>query len=113
MRAEDMTKEERTILFGYDPLAGLQYIGATDTSFSYFHPTLPGATGRFEFYFNPTTGEIDVNHFGCNGTIFSGKQLPDGTISFSPPRGYPDREVFIQEFMVLRDKFFAKLKTPK
>lgn len=108
-----MTAEERIGSWGYDPLACLRYIGATDTSYRYFHPTLPGATGRFEFYFSPATGNIDVCHFGCSGRIFTGKQLPDGTIVFNPPLGYPFAEVFVKEFIELRDKFLAKLQEGK
>lgn len=110
MQLADMTAEQRIEKWGYDPLAGLKYIGRTEKEFNYHHPSLPGAKGRFEFYFNPETGAIDVNHFGCNGRIFTGEQLKDGTIVFRPPWGYPFADIFVEEFKNLRDKFLTTLQ---
>lgn len=106
---EDMTAEERIKGWGYDPLAGLKHIGATEKSFPYLHPDGNTVSGKFEFYYNHETGAIDVNHFGCNGRIFTGKELPDGTVTFNPPQGYPSTETFVEEFTILRDKFLKKL----
>lgn len=105
---ENMTAEERVKAWGYDPLARLKYIGATEKSFPYPYN---GHTyqGRFEFYYKHETGAIDVNHFGCNGRIFTGKELPDGKVTFNPPQGYPSAETFVGEFTILRDKFLKKL----
>ena len=95
-------------IWGYDPFAGLKYIGVTEKVFPYRHPDGNTHTGRFEFYYNPQTGDIDVCHAGCNGSIFSGKEAPDGTVTFRPPLGYPDTETFAREFKTVRDKFLAK-----
>lgn len=97
--------EERVRAWGYDPLAGLKYIGDTEKSFDYRHPDGNTHSGKFTFSYNQESGSIDVRHLGCNGCIFTGRELPDGTVTFSPPKGYPSAETFSEEFKILRDKF--------
>lgn len=90
--------------------SGLRYIGTTESVFAYRNVHMPGgtATTRFEFYYNPTTGDIDVCHGGCNGTLFSGKELKNGEVDLAPPSGYPSAETFVKEFKILRDAFLEK-----
>ena len=107
---KDMTLEERVGHFGYDPLGKLEYIGATDKSYEYRHPDGHTHSGRFEFYYNRQTGAIDVCHLGCNGRIFTGRQISDGEVTFDSAYGYPNAETFAEEFKILRDKFLGARK---
>lgn len=69
-----MSQSNLTAAFGYDPNAGLHFIG-----------TGADETGtKWEFYLNADTGAIDVCHFGCNGTFARGQVKPDGTTTLRP-----------------------------
>lgn len=87
---------------------GMRYIGATEEGFEYLHPDGNKYTERFEFYWNVSTGEIDVCHLSCNGAIFTGKVNEDGSVTFrSMPYGYPEEEVFQKAFKKLQESFIA------
>lgn len=84
---------------------GMQRIGVTE-ELEYLHPddrTIH--KGKFEFYWNSFSGNIDVCHFGCNGAIFTGRVNKDGSITFNPRYGYPEASVFEKEFRRLLNEF--------
>lgn len=101
---DDAKKVER---FGYDPNAGLKFIGTTEKSYPYLHPNGNIYSGKFEFHYNLATGDIDVCHYGCNGTLFKGQEKSDMAV-FNVPDGYPLSGVFETEFKILRDAFLKK-----
>lgn len=101
------SREERIKIFGYDPDAKLGFIGESEKAFPYKHRDGNTYSDKFEFYYNKTTGGIDVCHSGCNGTIFRGNDK-DGVTTFQPPRGYPSSDDLVPEFIRLRDKYLAE-----
>lgn len=97
-----ISREEKIRRFGYDPNGGLEFLGVTRNDYPYLHSDGNTYRDKFEFYYNPASGEINVNHFGCNGTLFSGREK-DGVVTFRVPFGYPAEELFVAEFVALRD----------
>lgn len=102
-----MTDPEKIARFGFDPGAGLKFVGTTKNSYSYLHPDGNTYSGKFDFYYNVATGAIDVCHSGCNGTRFRGHEK-DGAIVFNVPFGYPPAEIFVGEFTAVRDAFLTR-----
>jgi hypothetical protein len=100
-----MGREEE--LFHLLKMISKQYIGITVKEFAYPHPDGNVYKSKFQFYYDPKTGRIDVCHLGCNGTKFCGEEK-DGIVSFSPPYGYPSSEEFVAEFIPLRDAFLKR-----
>lgn len=87
----------------------MQYIGTTEEALEYLHPDGKKYTGKFEFYWDRSTGAIDVCHLGCNGAIFIGRVNKVGRVVFySLPPGYPDVAVFEQAFKKLQKDFLSK-----
>ncbi len=71
------TKEELIAAFGYDPTAELAFIGRAEANHK-------GEANNFEFYYNQSTGQIDVCHEGCNGTYMSGQEISDIETTLEP-----------------------------
>lgn len=87
----------------------MQFIGVTEESFKYQHSDGNKYESKFEFYWNTSSGAIDVCHFGCNGTIFMGRTNEEGSVAFPRiPYGYPAEAVFTEAFKKLQEEFLAK-----
>ena len=89
----------------------MKHIGVTDESFEYLHPDGNVYEGKFEFYWNPSSGAIDVCHRGCNGSVITGRTNEDGSVAFGfIPRGYPDEETFAEAFKKQQAEYLQKQK---
>lgn len=91
----------------------MHWIGTTEDKYEYLHPDGHRYMGRFSFYWNMNNGQIDVNHSGCNGSIFRGSLSEDGEVKFyGIPPAYPNEQIFKEEFLKLQKEFLEKFSEP-
>lgn len=69
--------DEKVERFGYDPNAGLKFIGVVCTPRFTHHGM--GDHHDWDIYFNEATKSIEVCFHGCNGTYYHGTEAADGT----------------------------------